>query len=239
MAHNFLCFVAAQYKWRTFFADISAAFLQGNYLPEDRRIFIQSPKNYPMFIREFLMTKVPPGARIDLFRMKKVAFGLAASARLWYQRFKRDIMSIGGRKSALAPGVFSFCGPDGQIWALLAVCVDDMRLVCRPRVEKDLWPNLKRLFTFGDWTHPDDFMKFCGHYEKQMEDFSVVIQMDEYGTKIKEPPVRTSGQTLKPLTPNERSWIGTIIGQVSWLARQDRGDLLVGYSRIQQFAGIC
>ncbi|CAK9107797.1 unnamed protein product [Durusdinium trenchii] len=238
LSHNFLCFVAAQYKWRMFFADISAAFLQGDYLPEGRRVFIRSPKNYPMFVREFLMTKIPPGARTDLFRMKKAGFGLAESPRLWYQRFKRDIMSIGGRELALAPGVFSFCGPDGQIWALLAVHVDDVRLICSPRAEEDLWPSLKRLFTFGDWVHPKDFVKFCGRYEKQMEDFSVVIQMDEYGTKIKEPPVRAAGQTLEPLTPNERSWIGTIIGQVSWLARQVRGDLLFGCSRIQQLAGV-
>ena len=238
LSHNFLCFVAAQYKWRMFFADISAAFLQGDYLPEGRRVFIRSPKNYPMFVREFLMTKIPPGARTDLFRMKKAGFGLAESPRLWYQRFKRDIMSIGGRELALAPGVFSFCGPDGQIWALLAVHVDDVRLVCSPRAEEDLWPSLKRLFTFGDWTHPKDFVKFCGRYEKQTEDFSVVIQMDEYGTKIKEPPVRASGQTLEPLTPNEKSWIGTIIGQVSWLARQVRGDLLFGCSGFNSSRGL-
>ena len=37
--------------------------------------------------------------------------------------------------------------------------------------------------------------------------------------------------------PNERAWIGAIIGQLSWLARQLRADLLYGCSRIQQLAG--
>ena len=113
--------------------------------------------------------------------------------------------------------------------------MDDVRLVCSPSAEEGLWPTLKSLFTFGEWTHPDpkDFVKFCGRFEKQLEDSTVVIQMDEYGTKN-----RPSGQTLAPLTPNERSWIGAIIGQVSWLARQVRGDLLFGCSRIQQLAGI-
>ena len=34
LAHNLLCFLAAQWGFNMFFADISAAFLQGDYLPE-------------------------------------------------------------------------------------------------------------------------------------------------------------------------------------------------------------
>ena len=31
------------------FADISAAFLQGDYLPEERRMFVKCPRNLPSF----------------------------------------------------------------------------------------------------------------------------------------------------------------------------------------------
>ena len=84
LAHNLLCFCAAQWNWKVFFSDISAAFLQGDYLPAERRVFVQTPKNYPLFVRQFLQTKIPAGARTDLFRMKKAGFGLAESPRLWY-----------------------------------------------------------------------------------------------------------------------------------------------------------
>ena len=80
-----------------YFADISAAFLQGDYLPAERRMFPITPKNYPQFVRDFLLTKVPAGSRTDVFRMKKAGFGLAEGARLWYKRFKRDVQSIGER----------------------------------------------------------------------------------------------------------------------------------------------
>ena len=108
LAHNLLCFCAAQWSWKVFFSDISAAFLQGDYLPAERRVFVQTPKNYPLFVRRFLQSKIPAGARTDLFRMKKAGFGLAESPRLWYHRFKRGAESIGGREMKLCPGVFSF-----------------------------------------------------------------------------------------------------------------------------------
>lgn len=76
LAHNLLIFFAVQWDWKMFFADISAAFLQGDYLPATRRVFVQSPKNYPLFARQFLMTKLPEGARTDLLKLKKAGFGL-------------------------------------------------------------------------------------------------------------------------------------------------------------------
>ena len=237
LAHNFICFVAAQYQWKMYFADISAAFLQGDYLPEGRRVFLKSPTNYPLFVRQYLMSKVPPGARTDLFRMKKAGFGLAESPRLWYQRFRRDIIAIGGRELQLAPGVFSFFDTEVKLWAMLAVHVDDVRFICSPVAEKELWPKLKGLFTFGDWVHPEEFTKFCGRWERQLPDGTVEVQMNECAKKVKEPPSRSAFRAMAPLMPNEKSWIGAIIGQLNWLARQARADLLYGCSRIQQLAG--
>lgn len=110
LAHSLLCFCAAQWNWKVFFSDIiiSAAFLQRDYLPAERRVFVQTPKNYPLFVSQFLQNKIPAGARTDLFRMKKAGFGLAESPRLWYHRFKRSAGSIGGREMKLCLGVFSF-----------------------------------------------------------------------------------------------------------------------------------
>ena len=220
------------------FADISAAFLQGDYLPETRRVFMKTPKNYPMFVREYLASMVPQGARTDIFRMKKGGFGLSESPRLWYQRFKRDVEGIGGRELSLAPGVFSFWDPEGQPRAMLAVHVDDVRLVCSQEAEENLWPSLKNLFSFGDWQHPAEFTRFCGRYEKQMEDGTIIVQMDDYVKRVQEPPRRPSSMVNPTLMVNEKKWIGTICGQLNWMARQCRADLMFGVSRVQQLAGI-
>ena len=238
LAHNVLCFLAAQWNWLMAFSDISAAFLQGDYLPDERRVFIQTPKNYPFFVRQFLRTKIPDGARTDVFRMKKAGFGLAESPRLWYHRFKRGAESIGGRELQLCPGLFSFFGPAGELQALLAVHVDDVRLVADPEQEENIRNRLNSLFSFGEWKHPTEWTKFCGRYEKQDDDGTVMIQMDAYADRLLDPPQRGSPHQKHPLQPNEKKWIGTIAGQLNWMARQCRADLSFGVSRVQQLAGV-
>ena len=238
LSHNWLCFWASQHGWRMWFSDISAAFLQGDYLPEERRVFMKPPKNYPMFVREFLASKVPSGARTDLFRMKKGGFGLSESPRLWYKRFKRDVESIGGKEMSLAPGLFTFWESGGEPQAMLAVHVDDVRLICSGEAEIELWPSLKNLFSFREWQQPTEFTRFCGRYEKQLEDGTIIIQMDDYAQRVQEPPVRPSSMVNPTLLSNEKKWIGTICGQLNWMARQCRADLMFGVSRVQQLAGI-
>ena len=97
--------------------------------------FARCPKNYPLFVRQYLMSKLPAGARTDLMRMKKAGFGLAESPRLWYKRFKRGAESVGGRELHLCPGVFAFF-QGGRVIALLAVHVDDVRLITDNEHEK-------------------------------------------------------------------------------------------------------
>ena len=238
LAHNILCFLAAQWGYLMYFADISAAFLQGDYLPEGRRVFIRSPKNYPQFVRNFLLKQLPRGARTDIFRMKKGGFGLSESPRLWYQRFKRGAESIGGREMALCPGVFGFfVDAQERPRALLAVHVDDVRLVVDPEAQDEIRDKLNSLFSFGEWQKPEEWTKFCGRYERQLPDCSVQFQMDDYAERIIEPPLRLPGQR-HPLQPNEKKWIGTICGQLNWMARQCRADLSFGVSRVQQLAGV-
>ncbi|CAL1140460.1 unnamed protein product [Cladocopium goreaui] len=189
LAHNVLCFLAAQWKWIMAFSDISAAFLQGDYLPAERRVFIQTPKNYPMELQ-------------------------------------------------LCPGLFSFFGHGTELQALLAVHVDDVRLVASPEHAEEMRRRLDSLFSFGEWKHPEEWTKFCGRCEKQLSDGTVLIQMDKYAERLLDPPQRASPQQKHPLQPNEKRWIGTIAGQLNWMARQCRADLSFGVSRVQQLAGV-
>ena len=73
---------------------------------------------------------------------------------------------------------------------------------------------MKELFTFGDWTNPKEFTRFCGRYEKQEDDGTIVVQMDDSAKKLQDPPSRKAG-SKQPLLPNEKKWIGTITGQLN------------------------
>lgn len=176
LGHNLLCMLATQWAWPMMFADVSAAFLQGDVLPEDRRVFVQCPRNYPQFVRQFLQTKVPNGYQTDIFRLRKAGFGLAESPRLWYKKFKRDIESIGGQEWRLMPGMFSFFDETQEVYAMLAVHVDDVRLIVRPEDEEKLKAKLNGLFSFGEWNRPREWTRFCGRYERQYENGVVQIR---------------------------------------------------------------
>ena len=238
LGHNLLCMFATQWGWPMMFADVSAAFLQGDVLPEERRVFVQCPKNYPLFVRNFLRTLIPADCQTDLFRLRKAGFGLAESPRLWYKKFKRDIESIGGQEWRLMPGMFSFFNHKNEVYAMMAVHVDDVRLIVQQEQEQSLIEKLNGLFSFGEWKKPKEWTRFCGRYERQFDNGVVQLQMNEYAKRLMDPPVRTSGNKEAALMPNEKKWIGTICGQLNWMARQCRADLTFGVSRIQQLAGV-
>ena len=115
--------------------------------------------------------------------------------------------------------------------ALLAVHVDDVRLVVDSEAQDEIRDKLNSLFSFGEWQKPEEWTKFCGRYERQLPDCSVQFQMDDYAERIIQPPMRLPGQR-HPLQPNEKKWIGTICGQLNWMARQCRADLSFGVSRV-------
>ena len=243
LAHNCLCFFAVQFGWKMFFGDISAAFLQGENLDPKRVVYVAIPKGYSSFVQEYLKTLLPPHARTDVVQFIKGGFGLAESPRLWFKKLQRTVKKLGAHEWALIPGVFSFF-QEGRVVAMLACHVDDIRMVGHPVDAQHIWDKLKQEFTFGEWRDArDDWVKFCGRYERQCEDGSIEVQMDEYSQKVEFPPKRQRpaghrDQLENKLTPKEKKWIGHICGQLNWLARQCRGDLLFGVSRVQQLAGV-
>ena len=167
--------------------------------------------------------------------MKKGGFGLSESPRLWYQRFKRGAELIGGREMALCPGVFGFfVDAQERPRALLAVHVDDVGLVVDPEAKEEIKGKLDSLFSFGDWQKPEQCTKFRGRYERQLPEGAVHLQMDEYAERLLDPPLRLP----IPSSQMKRNGLGTICGQLNWMARQCRADLSFGVSRVQQLAGV-
>lgn len=238
VAHNLLCFFAAQFGWTMFFGDITDAFLQGENLHPDRKVLVSLPRGYPDFVQQFLASKLPSGARHDLVRFTKGGFGLAESPRL----LQKTLIALGAKEWLLIPGVFSVF-LQGEIVAMIACHVDDIRLVGHPEKAKPVWEAIKSEFTFGEWRNvAEQWAKFCGRYERQLPDGTIEVQMDEYCEKLQFPPKRTKRSDLErdgtELTMTERKWVGHVCGQLSWLARQCRGDLLFGVSRAQQLAGV-
>ena len=154
LAHNLLCWFAAQFQWHMRYGDISAAFLQGEYLPEQRRVLVATPRGYPDFVQRFLQGKLPAGSRTDMLRLKKGGFGLAESPRMWFLKLKKTVLKLGGIEWTLIPGVFSFFH-GGRVIAMVACHVDDIRMVGSTEAE-EVWTVLKKEFSFGEWRSAQD-----------------------------------------------------------------------------------
>ena len=240
VGHNLVCFVSAQMGWRMKYADISAAFLQGEHLEEDRVVFIKMPKGYPdevcEHLRHRLGEKRQGSIRADLVRLTKGGFGLAESPRLWYLRLKRGLISLGLKELKLSPGTFVL-HREGRLCGILSIHVDDLRMAFDKAVGYIL-EKLRNVFHFGDWKDATtDTVKFCGRWERQCpHTFQVTITMDGYAPKLKEAPSRDS-KDRAPLTDSEKKWVSSVGGQLLWMARQGRADLAFGISKIQQMAG--
>eukprot|EP00438_Fugacium_kawagutii_P019634 Skav232807 [mRNA] locus=scaffold614:489248:497143:- [translate_table: standard] len=243
VAHNLLCFFAAQFGWNMLYGDISAAFLQGENLDPARKVIVAIPRGYPDFVRLFFEKILPPGALTSHVRFVKGGFGLAESPRLWFRKLAKTLKSLGAKEWSLVPGVFSVF-VDGEVVAMVACHVDDIRMIGHPTKAQHIWDQLKKEFTFGEWREARaGWTKFCGRYEIQLEDGTVEVQMDEYSDKVEFPPKRPEPVGARDvieakLTDKEKKWIGHVCGQLNWLARQCRADLLFGVSRVQQLAGV-
>ncbi|CAE7326527.1 psaC [Symbiodinium sp. CCMP2456] len=240
VSHNLICFVSAQKKWILKYADISAAFLQGEKLDVSRVVYVKLPKGYPSEINDHLLRRLSErtrgSLRHDLVKLVKGGFGLAESPRLWYLRLKRGLEDVGLKELKLSPGTFVF-HVGGELQGILAIHVDDIRMAFAAAYEYVL-NNLREKFHFGEWkTATEEVVKFCGRWEKQCPTtYTVTISMDGYAEKLKDPPQRPKDDR-SPLTDAERSWVSSVGGQLNWMARQGRADLAFGISRVQQMSG--
>ena len=98
ISHNVIGFLSAHLKWKMRYADISAAFLQGEFLEQTREVYVKFPKGCPdnvtAHLRERLAGLAKGAIQEDLVQLVKGGFGLAELPRLWYLRLKRGLESL-------------------------------------------------------------------------------------------------------------------------------------------------
>ena len=94
VGHNLLNFVAVQRGWTVAYEDVSAAFLQGQQLPDAREIYVRIPQGYPQEAMARLREMIGPGMRDDLVKLVKGGFGLPESPRLWYLEYRGTCSSL-------------------------------------------------------------------------------------------------------------------------------------------------
>lgn len=232
LAHNLINMEATQMGWAVQYEDVTAAFLQGHPLPPEREVYVRMPKGYPDYILDFIAEKLGQGFRRDVLRLTKGGFGLPESPRLWYMCYKETLEKTSMKELKLLPGVFVAHHPDGRLRAVACIHVDDTRY-CGDETSQCIWDQVHAALNFGDYRKAtDDWVKFCGRWEKQNpETFEFEYCMDKYAVNLEKLPY--DGEEGE-LTQQERLKMASVIGQLNWMARQGRYDLCYGVSYVQQ-----
>ncbi len=238
IGHNILNMIAVQKGWVVAYEDVSAAFLQGQNLPEGREIYVRIPTGYPEAAMKELRKMIGQDKRPDIVRLLKGGFGLPESPRLWYLEYRQTLLSLGGRELKLLPGFFCFHNEDDELIGMACIHVDDTRYAGGKEAE-EIWRKLHEKLNFGKKRlATDGWIKFCGRYEHQdPTTLEMEYSMEQYCYSIPVVQERAAGDWDRPLTDLERKAISSVIGQLAWAARQCRADIAYGCSHTQQLAG--
>ena len=204
-----------QRQWTPHSMDIKSAFLQGMSLSRD--VYI----------------KPPPEAESEgtLWKLKKCVYGLADASLYWYNRVKEIVLATGGNISKVDPAIFYWLDEDCAVSGVLACHVDDFIWGGTQSFSSTVIPQLRSAFQVGREEHDNfcyvgiDFVTVNGKVQIHQENYIQNLQ-----------PIHISPSRAveldSPLYEKERDELRSKIGQILWVARQSRPDVMFDASNL-------
>lgn len=207
--------VMAQNDWKPKTIDIKTAFLQGNNL--EREIFIKPPHE--------------TRKKDTLWKLEKCVYGLADASLHWYKRVKAFMESIGGKVSTMDPAIFHWHNKDNKVVGILACHVDDFLYSGSEDFVESKGREIRIEFTVGK--ESEDSFKYVGMKIESKND-CITLDQNEYAKGLKMIAISKERQRQKqcPITDDERKIMKAKIGQLLWLGRQTRPDLMYDASNL-------
>ena len=211
--------LAAHFHWKASAFDVEAAFLTG--LGMKRELLFRPPAGG--------LPGVPAGA---LIRAKKGLFGVPEAPRLWYLRIKALIQQAGWHEIAAFPCIFAARGPGGVLEGLLCIHVDDGLLAGHGAAYEKARSKLLETLSIKH-VRTDDFVYLRRRIARQADGgFHIYMDVGEC-TPIKLTSARKAQQD-EPVTESERSALRTLVGEISWPAREAFPESAYDASDLQQ-----
>ena len=211
--------VMAQMEWKPQTIDIKTAFLQGSSL--EREIFIKPPREHRK--------------NSTLWKLEKCVYGLKDASLHWYRKVKCFMESIGGKVSIMDPAIFHWHDKDNKLEGILACHVDDFLFSGGDDFVQQKGQEIRREFTVGK--ENDTCFKYVG-MNIQSKRHSIHLDQNEYakGLKLIDISKDRIRQKQCPVTDAERKVMKAKIGQLLWLGRQTRPDLIYDASNLSSIA---
>ena len=191
-----------------------------------------------------------PGIDKDAVLMVRVpTYGLADSGRGFWKRLDREARDVGLSVSKIFPAFYFLRAPEkanedepeplihmsktvpvrSRVVAVMTTHVDDLLYAYLPEGEAKVKELLDK-FDIGS-SESRDF-RYCGKQFKTTEE-GITVDVVDNTRRIKPIRVESGRPNADPLLAHETTQLRSVVGSLSWIARQGRPDLLYRVSRLQ------
>lgn len=202
--------VLAQKGWKPFSMDIKTAFLQGHLIERD--VFIRPPK------------EVKVSGKV--WRLKKCVYGLVDASLYWYNRVKTVMTDLGAKMSKVDPAVFYWMDPSGdEVIGVLATHVDDFLWGGTPYFEQNIIGRVRDIFCVGK--ESSEAFRYIG-VDLYCRSENIVLHQENYISSVTPAELNKDRLLFKEacLTEDEKTLLRSKVGQLLWVARHSRPDIL-------------
>lgn len=205
--------VICQNKWKLNSMDIKAAFLQGKDLTRD--VYLRPPQEAE--------------SEGIVWKLNKCVYGLADASLFWYNKVKETMQKLGGTVSKVDPAVFYWQDDFCKVTGVLACHVDDFVWGGSDMFSSAIIPQLKTAFQVGREEH--NSFNYIGMEVHSLQN-EIRVQQRAYIKNLQPIPMDPirAPQREAPLTDTEMDMLKSKIGQILWVARQSRPDIMCDIS---------
>ena len=218
--------VIASKGWQVGFLDFTQAFHSGD--PIGRELYAEQPPE-----------GVPGMKKGDLLKLLKTCYGLLDGPIAWFRHLKRVLLQELGYVQSLADPCIYFLHDEGKggwdrLVGIVSVATDDL-LHGGNEVHQEKMKILNSKYKLGKFQYGAG--RFTGKQFTPQPDGSIVVDQKHYVTeKVHKIPLSKARklQRYSYCTDQEIGLLRSLIGALSWLAKETRPDLCGRISLLQQ-----
>ena len=207
--------IATVMNWIISACDASTAYLQSQGIS---RLLILRPPRPP-----------PPGiSPHDLLRARGSIYGTKDAGRSWWKKLFRTLKRFGWRMSRIESAMFLLV-IDTKLVGVLITHVDDLFCAGEGKVYQDSISAMEKEI-YLKVSHRE--FRFCGKNVKQHSDGTIELDQFDAIESVDYMPLTKDRRSCinAPLTTEEITSFRGLIGQLGWITRQTRPDLMVNVS---------
>ena len=224
--------VALSRGWLVAVGDVRAAFLNGIEAP--RNLYFRQPiRGIPGLL---------PGQLIEI---KKGVFGLSTSPKLWWLKLSSDVVGITFQhkgesfkieQNEIDPCCFRVVScSGGRIAGMFFTHVDDIMIMAEEGVFQAAKDELSKRFPVDEWE--ENQFEYVG-CEYKVDGDEIFINQSVYTqTRVDRITIPSGLDDDEPAGPDLVNSHRSVVGCLSWLAKQTRPDLQFSVSQAQRVQG--